>query len=260
MPAVTHVAEGFAGRVFTVDEVLLMQKKGIIAPDENFELIEGEIVPMGPKYVRHERVKSFLGMALARFCPPDLLVGYETSVRLSDCTIVEPDLCLYRRSVSSLLVEAPDLLLVVEVAVSSASLDRGVKAALYAKAGVPELWILDVDVERIIVQTEPGPDGSWRTLVERTWADALTHVTMPGLAVRMRDLCAFRSRAPLAAMMPIVRMSPAERATPPQGAGHSRAGGSGRRAGPAPPRESRFPAGIPPRRPRRAEPARPPEG
>ena len=44
--AVTRAAEGFDRRLFTVDEILRMQEAGIISEDENFELVEGEIVPM----------------------------------------------------------------------------------------------------------------------------------------------------------------------------------------------------------------------
>lgn len=188
MSFLTRAADGFDRRVFTVDEILRMQDNGIIAPDENFELIEGEIVPMGPKYVPHERVKSFVGMALAKACPDHLLVGYETSVRLSDRTILEPDLCLYRRSVTSELLEATEVLLVVEVAVSSRKLDQGPKAALYAKAAVPELWVIDVTAQRIWLQTSPRADGSWGSVVEREWSDPLSTPAIPGFAVALSDL------------------------------------------------------------------------
>ncbi len=54
---VTRAAEGFDRRSFTVAEILRMQDAGIIAEDENFELIEGEIVPMQAKTHVHERIK-----------------------------------------------------------------------------------------------------------------------------------------------------------------------------------------------------------
>lgn len=188
MSAVTRAAEGFYRRVFTVDEILRMQENGILAPDENFELIEGEIVPMRPKYVPHERVKSFLGMALAKACPDDWLVGYETSVRINDRTILEPDLCLYRRSVSSMMVGAGDVLLAIEVSASSRALDRGPKAELYANAGLPELWIVDVNAQTILMHSEGRADGSWGKRIERSWTDVLTHQSLPELAARLIDL------------------------------------------------------------------------
>ena len=188
MSTVTRAAEGFNRRVFTVDEILRMQENGIISPNENFELIEGEVVPMGPKYVPHERVKSFLGMALAKACPDDWLVGYETSVRLSDRTILEPDLCIYRRDVASLMVGVADVLLAIEVSASSTSLDRGPKSDLYARAGLPELWIVDVKAETIAVLSGPRQDGTWSARKVRAWSESLLHPRLPGLAVRLTDL------------------------------------------------------------------------
>ena len=58
---VTRAAEGFDRRSFTVAEVLRMQETGIISDDENFELIEGEIVPMQAKTHVHELIKSKAG-------------------------------------------------------------------------------------------------------------------------------------------------------------------------------------------------------
>jgi hypothetical protein len=63
---VTRAAEGFDRRSFTVAEILRMQDAGIIAEDENFELIEGEIVPMQAKTHVHELLKSALNIRLAR--------------------------------------------------------------------------------------------------------------------------------------------------------------------------------------------------
>ena len=60
--SVTRAAEGFDRRAFTVDEILRMQEAGIISEDENFELIEGEIVPMQAKTHVHELLKSALNL------------------------------------------------------------------------------------------------------------------------------------------------------------------------------------------------------
>jgi Uma2 family endonuclease len=69
---VTRAAEGFDRRSFTVQEVLRMQEAGILSDDENFELIEGEIVPMPAKTHIHELIKSSLGLGLARALPENL--------------------------------------------------------------------------------------------------------------------------------------------------------------------------------------------
>ena len=72
---VTRAAEGFDRRSFTVAEILRMQDAGIIAEDENFELIEGEIVPMQAKSHVHERIKIALNIAIARALPEPSVDG-----------------------------------------------------------------------------------------------------------------------------------------------------------------------------------------
>jgi hypothetical protein len=100
---------------------------GLIDEDDNFELIEGRIVSMGPKYHAHERLKSELGMAFARVCPDDLIVGFETSLFLSPDTIVEPGLCIYPRRIRSEDVRGEDVLLAIEI---SAGQKRGSTPAM----------------------------------------------------------------------------------------------------------------------------------
>jgi len=90
--SVTRAAEGLDRRAFTVDEVLRMQEAGIISEDENFELIEGEIVPMQAKTHVHELLKSALNLGIARALPERLWLGVETTIYLTPNTFVEPDL------------------------------------------------------------------------------------------------------------------------------------------------------------------------
>ena len=74
---VTRAAEGFDRRAFTVAEILRMQDAGIISEDENFELIEGEIVPMQAKSHAHELIKVALNIAIVRALPDHLWMGVE---------------------------------------------------------------------------------------------------------------------------------------------------------------------------------------
>lgn len=90
----TRAAEGFPRRSFTVAEIRRMVEAGIIAEDENFELIDGEVVPMSPKGNQHEVIKAALTEVLAARKPHDLRLGVETSLYLDERTFVEPDLCL----------------------------------------------------------------------------------------------------------------------------------------------------------------------
>lgn len=131
-------------RAFTVAEVLRMQQAGILGEDENFELIEGEIVPMQAKTHVHELIKSALNLKLARALPDDLWLGVESTMYLSGRTFVAPDLVVYRRGLKLEEVKGPDILLAIEVALTSLAFDRGLKASLYARYGVRNYgsWML----------------------------------------------------------------------------------------------------------------------
>ena len=124
----TRAAEGFPRRSFTVAEIRRMVEAGIIAEDENFELIEGELVPMSPKGNQHEVIKAALNRILAQHAPEELRLAIETSLYLDERTFVEPDLCLYPIRILPEEVKGADVLLAIEVAGSSISYDRGLKA------------------------------------------------------------------------------------------------------------------------------------
>ena len=156
---VTQAAEGFARRAFTVAEVERMLEAGIIDRDENFELIEGEIVPMAAKNHVHERVKSTLNLALARALPDHLWLGVESTVRLSEITYVEPDLAVWPKALRLEQVRGPDVLLAIEVADTSFAFDRGRKAQLYASYGFTELWVVEANSRTSYVHTGPTALG-----------------------------------------------------------------------------------------------------
>src|SRR5208282_5087505 len=153
----TRAAEGFDRRSFTVAEILRMQDAGIISDDENFELIEGEIVPMQAKTHVHELIKSALTLGVARAQPDNLWFGVETTIYLGPRTFVEPDLVVYPRGLKLEAVKGVDILLAAEVALTSLDYDRSLKARLYARHGVNELWVIDAARRRTFVHG--GPDG-----------------------------------------------------------------------------------------------------
>jgi Uma2 family endonuclease len=181
---VTRAAEGFDRRAFTVAEVVRMQDAGIIADDENFELLEGEIVPMQAKTHIHELIKSTLTLGVARALPEPLWMGVVSTLYLSSNTFVEPDLMIYPKGLRLEDVKGPDILLAIEVAATSLGYDRGLKAQLYARYGVCELWVIDAARRATFVHQDPQPNG-WRSIVERSPEEALTHPALPGFSVRL---------------------------------------------------------------------------
>jgi Uma2 family endonuclease len=191
--AVTTAAEGFPRRAFTVDDISRMMDAGVISEDEKFELIEGEIVMMASKGIAHERIKSALTVAVARALPGDLTLGVEATLRLTDNTMLEPDLAvfpktLFKKSVSGFAQLDPgEALLVVEVAVSSLAYDKGLKARLYARHQVREFWVIDANARTTWVHTGPSGDG-WSSIAEHGPQDVLTTGALPGFSMRLAEI------------------------------------------------------------------------
>jgi Uma2 family endonuclease len=188
--ALTRAADGLPRRAFTVHDIRRMVEAGIIAEDEPFELIDGDLVMMASKGYAHELIKSALNIAIARALPDGMSMGAEMTVQFADATLLEPDLVVFKRSAliksdANFSYIAPGgLMLAIEVAVSSLTYDKGLKARLYARHGVHEFWVIDANERVTWVHT--GPTGeTWSSIVERGPGETLTTPTLPKLSMRL---------------------------------------------------------------------------
>jgi Uma2 family endonuclease len=191
--AVTTAAEGFPRRAFTVEDISRMIEAGIIREDEKFELIEGEIVMMAAKGVAHERIKSALIIAIARALPDHLTVGVETTLRLTNTIMLEPDIAVFpkelfkKSSAGFTQLDPGEANLVIEVAASNLAYDKGLKARLYARHRVKEFWV--VDANACITWVHTGPNGDeWSSIVKCGPQDALTTSALPGFSIRLGEI------------------------------------------------------------------------
>ncbi len=176
---VTQAAEGLPRRPFTIADVERMVEIGVIGRDERFELIGGEIVPMSPKGIRHERLKQWLATWLYTNLTPDYQVIPETTFRLSDDTYLEPDFIVYGKDTDLADLRGDTCLLAIEIADSSLAYDLGHKPAIYAGFGVREMWVIDVRSLQTHVHRDPTPTG-YRTVFQRSPEDRLTALAIPG--------------------------------------------------------------------------------
>jgi len=147
---------------FNVTQYDQMIRDGMIGENERVELIEGLLVTkMGRK--RPHIVAGKIGFeALTRLVPPGWHVAKEDPVVVSDWSKPEPDLAVVRGKAKDYLdrdVTAADVALVVEIAESTLSADRSEMSKVYAKAGIPVYWIVNLVDRQIEVYTESGPDG-----------------------------------------------------------------------------------------------------
>lgn len=164
-----------------------MVEVGLLDPDERIELIGGELVPMSPKGAQHEVLKNMLLAAIIRQISADWITAIETTYRLSANTYLEPDIVIFPRNVGFSGLRGYGAELVIEIADTSFSFDRGRKAALYATFGIKELWVIDARTRLTFVHTEPSQNG-YRNVVKRPEEDLLEATFVPGLALSLSNL------------------------------------------------------------------------
>jgi Uma2 family endonuclease len=150
-------------RFVTIDEYHRMGEQGVFPPDARVELIRGEIVEMSPIGPRHAgSVRRFIRNFTTRL-NSYAIVDAQNPVELRDQeSEPQPDITLLRLQDDLYSAATPtpgDTLLVVEVADSSLSFDRRVKMHLYAEAGIPESWLVDLNSETLFVYRRPSPEG-----------------------------------------------------------------------------------------------------
>jgi Uma2 family endonuclease len=144
-------------RLFTVPEYHRLGEAGILTEHDRAELIEGEIIQMTPIGSEHAACVDRLNRLLQRPDSP-LIVRVQNPIWLSDHSEPQPDICLLRSREDYYAAGHPgprDVLLVVEVADTSLEYDRTTKLSLYATAGIPEVWVVDVNSARVEVFTDP---------------------------------------------------------------------------------------------------------
>jgi Uma2 family endonuclease len=134
--------------------------------DQPVELLEGLLVDVSPHGPLHGAIVEEL---TARLAGARARLRVQLPIEIPPDSVPEPDLALLKAPPPH--GEHPrSALLVVEVAVTSHEVDRGAKAALYARAGVPVYWLVDVPGRAVEVRTGPGPEGYGRCAVRRAGA------------------------------------------------------------------------------------------
>lgn len=149
-------------RGFTVEEFHRMAQAGILTEDDRVELIEGEIITMTPVGSRHAACVDRLTRLFSAHVGREAIVRVQNPVRLGERSEPQPDLALLRFRSDFYASAHPgpeDVLLVVEVAETTADADREVKLPLYARSGIAEAWLVDLAGGRVEVGRRPTPRG-----------------------------------------------------------------------------------------------------
>lgn len=161
----TRGAEGLARRAFSVGDVRRMLEAGVLGWGERFELIRGEIVPMASEMSRHAQMKARLARWFAAQLDASWDVGSDISVSLGPIGLFDADVLVWRPISERDFIPISAAAFAAEVADTTLSTDLRLKAPDYAAAGLPELWIVDLNGRRTHVFRAPR-DGAWSEAFE----------------------------------------------------------------------------------------------
>ena len=134
----------------------------IFDEDTRVELIEGTIYDRAPIGSLHAALVTHLVRLFDRAVGEAAVVSVQNPVVLGEHSEPEPDIMLLRPKADFYAAAHPrpaDVLLIVEISDSSLRYDRETKVPLYARHGIPEVWLIDVESQRLSVYHTPGQQG-----------------------------------------------------------------------------------------------------
>jgi Uma2 family endonuclease len=157
---------------------------GILREDEHVELVGGRIVEMSPEGPLHAGTIDLCAEALRRAFGRGYTVRVQHPLAVDPDSEPEPDLAVVRGSPREHLTGHPrEAVLVIEVAESSLDYDRREKAGLYARAGFPEYWIVNLRDRTVEVHRDSSPSG-YQTVVSLNADAEIAPLELPGARIR----------------------------------------------------------------------------
>lgn len=172
-----------------VQDYLILDEAGAFRGEET-ELVDGNVIVMSPEWRPHLRIKDELAYRVRRALEAignDLFVGTGGSVALSDIDQPRPDIILTREIEGEGAVPRDSIALLVEVASTTLANDVKIKTGLYARYGIPEYWIANVDA-RMIHQMWNPVGGIYTERRDLAFGDPIMVPTIAGLSIDTTNL------------------------------------------------------------------------
>ena len=179
-----------ARRLFTVDEYYQMTAAGILHEDDRVELIAGEIIQMAAIGSRHAGCVNRLTQSFVLHVAGRAIVTIQNPIHLNNRTEPQPDMSLLAPRSDFYTAGHPgpqDVLLVVEVADTFVAFDRETEIPLYARAGIPESWLVHLPESRIEAHRQPTPTG-YQEVIRLARGMRLTPLAFPDLVLAVADI------------------------------------------------------------------------
>ena len=175
---------------FTVAEYDRMVEAGILGVDDRVELIDGEILQTSPIGQGHASAVRRLIRLLTTLAGDAAIVDAQNPIHLDGYSEPQPDLALlaprsdFYREVHP---DARDIFLLIEVADSTLDFDRQIKLPRYARAGIPEVWLVNLHADVVEVHRDPTVEG-YRAVDVRRHGESLAPLAFPGREVAVTEI------------------------------------------------------------------------
>jgi Uma2 family endonuclease len=172
---------------FTLDDVLALQKAGVIDWDARIELLDGEIIDMPEEGELHVWFKVELTRFFVRALGDEFRLAPDATLSLAPRDAPEPDIYVFPVGAPLRLTPGSVLRLLVEISDTTLDHDLKRKVAKYASYGVPEYWVLDVQHRRTFVHLQPEGD-TYLTREVVPFDGRLVPTLLPDIALVVADL------------------------------------------------------------------------
>jgi Uma2 family endonuclease len=175
---------------FTTQQFHLMHEAGVFSEGDRLELINGEIKKMSPIGRKHATCVTRLNTLFVTRLLHKAIVWSQNPIRLDDNSEPQPDIAILKPRddfYEEGLPTPSDILLIIEVADSTIAYDREVKAPLYAAAGIPEMWLFDVNKKAIEGYSQPSASG-YKRRQRYEQNDTLSMISFPDVSFNWSEL------------------------------------------------------------------------
>jgi Uma2 family endonuclease len=176
---------------FTVDEYHRLGEAGIFHEDDRVELIDGQIVQMSPIGIAHAACVKRLNTLFSPLAAKQVVTpGIQDPLVLAEHDEPQPDVTVLRYRADGYSTRHPgpaDTLLVIEVADTSVQYDRSTKIPQYARAAIPEAWLVNLPADGIEVYRTPR-DGRYTEVTTVSRGDTLTPLALPGVELSVDEI------------------------------------------------------------------------
>jgi Uma2 family endonuclease len=167
-----------------------MGEVGIFSEDDRVELVEGEIVKMSPIGERHAACVGLLTQLITLLLQRSAIVWVQNPVQLDEHSEPQPDITILKHRDDFYRHKRPgpeDILLIIEVSDTTLGYDMKVKVPLYARAGIPETWLVNLRGGRVKAYADPA-EGAYQTISSHARGEELQSRTLASLRVSVAEL------------------------------------------------------------------------